>query len=67
MGLTSGGNTVLYFFGATTGVANGIVPTATLQSSADINHNHLVDANEITLVATLVGVAPSALSAADLA
>jgi hypothetical protein len=66
MGLNSSGNTVFYFFGSTAGASNGIIPASSLTASADTNLNHTVVASELTLVATVVGVAPTAFSTTDL-
>ena len=57
IGTDSGGNAEIWSFGS----------AATKFSGADLNGNHQVDANEITLVATLVGVPATTLSTADLA
>lgn len=54
LGTDSGGNTEIWAFRAPLG-------------GADINGNHLVDAGEITLVATLIGLPASKLTAAELA
>ncbi|GEM_PF-2055045 len=67
IGQTSSGNTVVFFFGSTSGSSNGIIPAASLTHTADTNANHLVDANEITFIATLTGVTTNNLTAADLA
>ena len=67
MGLDSNGNTEFWFFGSTAGVQNGIIPGSSLANTADTNHNGLVDANEITHIATVLGVAPGSFMAADLA
>lgn len=45
---------------------NTLVWSWTTSGGADVNHNHLVDANELINIATIVGVAPSALTANDL-
>ena len=63
----SSGDTLVWFWGSTSGVSNGIIPAASLANTADVNHSHQVTAAELTLVATVVGVAPSNLSAANLA
>jgi hypothetical protein len=67
MGYNSSGNTMFWFFGSTQGAANGIIPASSLVASADVNLNHQVDAAEITLVATVNGVLPTAFSVSDLA
>jgi hypothetical protein len=63
----SAGDTLVWFWGSTKGVSNGIIPSSSLAAGADANSNHLVDANELTLVATILGVAPTSLTANDLA
>ena len=67
MGQDSSGNTEFWFFGSTAGVQNGIIPGSSLTNTADTNLNHQVDANEITHIATVLGVAPGSFVAADLA
>ncbi len=67
MGQDSSGNTEFWFFGSTAGASHGQVPATSLVNTADTNANHLVDASEITHVATVVGVAPTSLVTADLA
>ncbi|MDR3441040.1 DUF4214 domain-containing protein [Telmatospirillum sp.] len=67
MGKDNAGDTVLWLFGSNSGATNGVIPTSSLANSADTNSNHLVDANEIVHLATLVGVQPSSLSVYDLA
>ena len=63
----SSGDTLVWFWGSTAGVSNGIIPAASLANTADVSHTHQVTAAELTLVATIVGVVPSNLSAANLA
>ena len=68
MGQTTGGDTVFYFFGSTAGASNGTIPASSLStSSADLNGNHLVDANEIVHVVTLLAINSSTLTVNDLA
>ncbi len=55
MGLDNGGNTEFWTF-----------KNANPSQSADLNGNHLVDANEVGLLATVVGVAPASLKVTDL-
>lgn len=61
------GDTLVWFWGSTVGVSNGIIPTVSLANTADTSLGHQVTAAELTLVATLVGIAPSTLSAFNLA
>jgi len=61
------GDTLVWFWGSTGGAANGTIPASSLAPGADTNGNHQVDAAELHLIATIVGVAPSSLTAADLA
>ena len=49
-----------------TGASNGAIPASSLTAGADTNANHTIDAGEITLVATLIGVNAAKLVAADL-
>jgi hypothetical protein len=67
IGKDAAGDTLIWFFGSTAGATNGTIPNASLAGSADVNGNHLVDAAELTLIATVVGVAPTSLTAFDLA
>jgi hypothetical protein len=62
----SSGNTQVWFWGSTNGATNGAIPASSLSAGADVNGNHLVDANELTHVATIVGVLPATLTANDL-
>lgn len=55
LGTDSGGNAEIWAFRGASG------------QKADLNGNHLVDANEISLVATLIGVPATSLTTADLA
>jgi len=62
IGETSGGNAVIYQwarFGANPDGFVSPIPTA------DTNHNHQIDAAELTLLMTLVGVDANSLTAAD--
>ena len=68
LGTDAGGNTEVWAFrGPLSAVTvNGHTVQAPV-AGADLNGNHAVDANEITLVATLIGVPASSLAAVDLA
>ncbi len=61
------GDTLVWFWGSTAGVSNGVIPAGSLTNTADVSHSHAVTAAELTLIATVVGVTPSSFSAADLA
>jgi hypothetical protein len=61
------GDTLVWFWGSTAGAANGTIAQATLAQGADSGHLHAVAVADLTLVATLVGVTPSSLTAASLA
>ena len=67
MGQDSQGNTQFWFWGSTAGAANGMIPLSSLLHTADVNGTHQVDASTLVQIATLTGVLPSALSAANLA
>ena len=60
------GDTLVWFWGSTTGASHGSIPASSLAAGADVNANHLVDATELVHLATIIGVAPSSLTAADL-
>ena len=68
LGTDTGGNAEVWAFrGSLSPVTvNGHTVQAPI-AGADLNGNHLVDANEITLIATLIGVPAANLAAADLA
>jgi hypothetical protein len=62
IGETSSGNTVIYQWGELSKAANGVIGPI---MSADANGNHLIDASELQLAVTLIGVQASSLAAAD--
>jgi len=66
IGQDKAGNTEVWYFGSTAGATHGVIPASSQTGSADLNGNHTIDANEITLVATLTGVKASSLTVADL-
>ena len=68
LGTDNGGNAEFWSFQAPllAATVNGISTLAPI-NSADLSGNHLVDANEITLIAIVIGVPASSLTAHDLA
>lgn len=68
IGTDAGGNAEIWSFQAplSTLSVNGITTLGPV-NTADLNGNHQVDANEITLIATLIGVNGNSLHATDLA
>src|SRR5579859_5870777 len=66
IGQDKAGNTEVWYFGSTAGATQGVIPASSQTGSADVNGNHTIDANELTLVATLTGVKAASLTVADL-
>lgn len=65
-GATGATNEAIIFIAKDAGSNNTLVWSWNTHGGADVNHNGLVDANELTNIVTIVGTAPSALSASDI-
>lgn len=63
----TGASTEAITFIAQDASGNTLVWAWTTNGGADVNHNHQVDAAELVNLVTIAGVAPSALTASDLA